>query len=998
MIDTLESNDLRGIGPSPEPLARNLCHIGDPTTGKRVWFVHAPFGDEVLRFRGEPTSLLYAIAPFVDDIRRGVIPGYNIRDVALLNPPSATDGFYREFAARIRNQRLRMVCISTATAASAVARRLANIVKEHNPRIVVVFGGPHEDDSLTPTAQFCPDVDFAVRGDGEFALRKLGALILSTPDRSVAELKQALIDQSLDERPYRRFSANGRGIVAFRQRSREIVNILFASNQGLKSNKIVLDELPLMPRDLMLVEDTAQFDIFRRNGRNVRTAQIMTQRGCVWSCSFCSESSGGQVNSKFTDRSVESVLQEVDAVITLGYRAIFFDDSTFTSRAPRRAEFLAKLFNGLRARCARYDLEWGCQTRVDQIDQTILHELKEAGCSYVYLGVESSSAEMLRHMHKGIRSGEERKTLVHAFEAVNEVGMRVGVSLIFGVAAPGSERTRETRETVLETLRFIRSNAESGNVACVSLNLATYYPSTQMTLDSASHLDFTQPIVHRGFPWNRYEEGEGHHPVGVDSEFAEFVVHSATHLIGEYLVGQDLYAIDELIEPYREGKLPRERVIYLNHASLTQPLDAAIHAATKLDSCSCYDTAPYDDARSAASTLFGLRPEMRNRVVLARNTTEAIALAFHTTSIGQQGAHGRVLVTDAENLSVERVFRVHQDHGNPHGRDMWSSYQDFGAAVAPLAEQKQVPTGRIIEIAEILRLSNDDRVASIVEKVTEETEIVLFSHVIRDTGEVLNAREICRALRAKKPELWIIIDGAQALGALPEIDVPAIGCDFYAATPHKTLGSYALGLLYLGDRARALWASRTEWTPKHSPTILEGMFDPALGVRTAGELSRPEVRSFTEALRELSRRELVKGSSALGLAHHRDVLKKAFLGELERQGYSAADLGVNESGTSFIASLRFRDRDNRAIAERLWREYWVFVSYIARSDVIRVSFGADNTVAEMCLAARAFAAAAAVSGPRASLEPTAVEPTAVDTTAVDTTAVDTSRLDLAEVL
>ncbi|MHB1096424.1 MAG: aminotransferase class V-fold PLP-dependent enzyme [Gemmatimonadaceae bacterium] len=880
-------------------------------------------------------------------------------DVALLNPQSCGELFRSEFTARLRQQQLRLLCISTSTSAFSEALTLARIAKVHDPNIVVILGGAHEDDSLVRAVEVSPAVDFSVRGDGEYALRELGTLALSSPGASLAELKRIVQERALPESPLRRLDFPGRAIISFVAPDggvrRTIAHILCAANQGLRAASLDLGELPLMPRNLLLEEDTRQFSIFRRHGRNRRTAQIMTQRGCYWSCTFCSESSAHQPQAKVTHKTLESVIHEIDCALAMGYEAVFFDDSTFTSlRQVRRQQFLEGLYGYLAERARSHGLEWGCQTRVDQVDIPTLRGMKEAGCSYVYFGVESSSAEMLREMHKGLPAGSERACLQRAFDAVNEVGVRVGVSLIFGVAHGGVDTTRETKETVLETLRFVRDQAQFGNLVCASLNLATYYPGTRMTSESGEDFDFSQPIRHRGYPWNRYEEGEGHHPGGVDYDLADFIVRSATELLGEYLMDQDLHCIDELLRPYREGKLPYGRVVYLNHASLTQPLAGARRAARVDGTDKAHDVT--SRARVFAAALMNVPMAHAERIALTRNTTEAIAYAVRIAGSHCGRRPVRILTTNVENFSVDRVLRVNQDHANAHGRDPWSSFQDFGCRLAEAANVSATPTGFLIDTVDISDAAAPaDVPGRFAEGIRHDTTMVVFSHVVRDDGRILDAAGICRAVRDAKPDAWIVVDGAQALGALATVDVEALGCDFYAAAPHKTIGSYPLGLLYMGDRALRHLRLLSEW-PSLEFTAPHGAFASNLGMREAGALSLREVHSFIGAVEELRERKLLDGSSMLPLHRHRRQLRDAFLAELRLLGQEHTVLDADGVQTPFIAALRFPGYDTRSIAEMLWREYWVFVSYVARTDVLRVSFGANNREADARVAARAVAA------------------------------------------
>jgi cysteine desulfurase/selenocysteine lyase len=74
--------------------------------------------------------------------------------------------------------------------------------------------------------------------------------------------------------------------------------------------------------------------------------------------------------------------------------------------------------------------------------------------------------------------------------------------------------------------------------------------------------------------------------------------------------------------------------------------------------------------------------------------------------------------------------------------------------------------------------------------------LLALAHVSNVLGTVNPVREICR--QARKRGIVTVIDGSQAAPHLP-LDVPAIGCDFYAVTGHKICGPTGTG---------ALWARR----------------------------------------------------------------------------------------------------------------------------------------------------------------------------------------------
>jgi selenocysteine lyase/cysteine desulfurase/radical SAM superfamily enzyme YgiQ (UPF0313 family) len=932
----------------------NRCHIApewENGTGQKLWFVSAPYGGTVLRFTGEPTSLLYAIAPLVAEIKKGRIRDLSMGQVALLNPIAASENLYYEIKDRLRRQNLRAICISALTASSPQARAIANLAKEVNPDIITIFGGPHEDDIRLRTAvnpAFADLVDFSVTGDGEYSLLELARIIFDNPGADVNRIKDLVVE---NEPTFR--NCQGRGGISFLHKGE--THQLYLNGQ-----KPILNDLPLMPRELLHEFDTRSFSIFKHAGQSIKTAQIMTHRGCAWRCSFCSESAA------LNTRSVESVINEIEEIRNFStknpglaredYRAIFFDDSTFTHRSSKRKEFLRELYAYL-----KYSgLEWGCQTRLDQIDKESLTLMKDAGCTYVFTGLESASEEMLRAMSKD----ERRRDIERAFEAVNAVGIRLGLSLVFGVAEPGSSATRETNKTILETLDLVENQTRNGNIVLVTPNLATYYPDTRMTHKSGTQIDFTEPIVNRGYPWNRFEEGEGHHPEGLTKGMASFILRECIERFGEYLVSQDLYSIDEYKDAYRSEALDRDGRVYtdLNCASIGRPMRDARTAAEQIADMREISTRDrihrLEVAREVAASLMGVPKERAQNIVMARNTTEAASLAFWLSGLHLKGENAHVLTTNAENMSVPRAFRFHMDHGNSAGRDLWSSYQDYG--VQKSDNYEIVKTSTRVNVEEIKVTHDTARMEELILKqVTNKTNLVIFCHVIRDDGRVCDVKRLCKRIREINPEVYILVDGAQALGALPKVQVEDLGCDFYVAAPHKTLGSFPLGLLYMSDRAKANLKDLPSQRSVNGVLrclVLDGMFDPRLNVKPTGneQLSLPEVVGFSTAVTSLTRESLIFDNDCSRLNERRRDLKRLFINGLQGIGNVEITSPLDAQHSDFILTFRFPGLDNRMIAEGLWRNDLVFLSYIARSNVVRVSFGPITRRKEVDQALRAI--------------------------------------------
>ena len=317
-----------------------------------------------------------------------------------------------------------------------------------------------------------------------------------------------------------------------------------------------------------------------------------------------------------------------------------------------------------------------------------------------------------------------------------------------------------------------------------------------------------------------------------------------------------------------------------------------------------------------------------------------------------------MLITNAENLSISRAFRLYMDHGNSSGTDLWSSFQDFGVVHPPHTRSRGwLDTDFNLMQADVLEKGSSDPEHEILSKLTEDTDLVVFSHVIRDHGRILDVPALCREIR-RRSSARILVDGAQALGTVPSVRVAELGCDFYVAAPHKTLGCYPLGLLWVNDEMKGRLETTSFSFPDRSAMaiVLAGMFSPDLAVAPTvdGWLSLPEVAGFTEAISQLSQQGRVRGSDASKLTADLNSCRMAFLSELSEAPRSVVEVVQAPPGRqcASIASFRLPGEDNRAIVDHLWRDHCVFASYIARTDLIRFSFGLNNSPSDARTAAR----------------------------------------------
>lgn len=98
-------------------------------------------------------------------------------------------------------------------------------------------------------------------------------------------------------------------------------------------------------------------------------------------------------------------------------------------------------------------------------------------------------------------------------------------------------------------------------------------------------------------------------------------------------------------------------------------------------------------------------------------------------------------------------------------------------------------------------LNQSNAIAVIEENLRPNTRLVVLSHLLWNTGQVLPLAEIVQLCHHHPRGIQVLVDAAQSAGCLP-LNLSALGADFYAFTGHKWLcGPAGVGGLYVRPEA-----------------------------------------------------------------------------------------------------------------------------------------------------------------------------------------------------
>jgi anaerobic magnesium-protoporphyrin IX monomethyl ester cyclase len=197
-----------------------------------------------------------------------------------------------------------------------------------------------------------------------------------------------------------------------------------------------LSLLPLPARDLAPL--AAYADIWRRSSGYVST-NVVAGRGCPFHCNWCAKPIFGNRYSLRPAQSVAAEIAELKALYAVEH--VWFADDIFAMHAGWTREFADAM--------QQYGavLPFKIQSRADLMRPETVDHLKRAGCSEVWMGVESGAQSVLDSMDKGLRV-ESVKT---ARRLLGEHGIRACYFLQFGYPGEGLKEIEATIELVRST-------------------------------------------------------------------------------------------------------------------------------------------------------------------------------------------------------------------------------------------------------------------------------------------------------------------------------------------------------------------------------------------------------------------------------------------------------------------------------------------------------------------------------------------------------------------
>ena len=288
------------------------------------------------------------------------------------------------------------------------AIRVGNIVKEVDPSILTVVGGPHVPAVPVEFLEEAKNVDIAVIGEGEYTMLDIAKFFEGTKKIS------------------------------------EVQGIVYRKNGAITQNSPRpfiknLDELPYPAYHLVDMEQYLNPKKIEYRSFKDRAISMITSRGCPFNCSFCSVHL--HMGKMFRAHSVNYVINHIEHVVDkYRVKTIFFEDDNLTLDVKRFEAICDKIIE----KGIKFSWETPNGIRADFLTLSLLKKMKKSGCQSVFFGIESGDQYVLDNI---IDKNLNLKNVVKVAKMCKDIGLNTAAFYIIGF--PG-----EKKEHMLKTVEF----------------------------------------------------------------------------------------------------------------------------------------------------------------------------------------------------------------------------------------------------------------------------------------------------------------------------------------------------------------------------------------------------------------------------------------------------------------------------------------------------------------------------------------------------------------
>ena len=303
-----------------------------------------------------------------------------------------------------------IVGITFTTPLILIADKIARLCKDNcsNYQPLVVAGGPHAT-TLPKETLINTSIDALATGEGEIAFENL------ITSKNIAEAEGWFYKDSLS-----------------------------VKHTGNCTKISDLDSLPFGAYELFEIN---KYNYPEEASKDNPVCLIETSRGCYAQCIFCNKNIFGH---KHRFKSSKRIVDEIEYILSLGFKEIHFADDSFTANIKHAESFCKEVLK----RNLKFPWVPRSGIRVDRVNEELLNLMKEAGCYHIPFGIESGDQNVLDYNKKGIKIEQ----IIKAVELAKKIGFETTGYFMFGLLGETTDSIKKTIELAtkleLDHLKF----------------------------------------------------------------------------------------------------------------------------------------------------------------------------------------------------------------------------------------------------------------------------------------------------------------------------------------------------------------------------------------------------------------------------------------------------------------------------------------------------------------------------------------------------------------
>jgi radical SAM superfamily enzyme YgiQ (UPF0313 family) len=329
-----------------------------------------------------------------------------------------------------------VVGISAKTVNILNANNIAEQLKRKGISAPIVVGGAHITALPQETLRRFKSIDYGVIGEGEVTFLELIEKVVR--NESIADVKSTV----------------------WRNDIREIV---VNPARPLVED---LDVLPLPAWDL-LPNFPKGYRHSALETKRLPAASVITSRGCPFHCTFCDNAIFGSIvrhhSAEYTLNMIRHLKEKY------GIKDLMILDDNFLLDKKKLFQICETIVE------EKMDLSWYCLSHAKFMTEERLRKIREAGCWFIEIGIESGCDRILKFIKKNTTKAEVEQAVKRA----RAVGLKVKGNFIFGFPT-------ETRDSLEETIQF----ATHIDLSYFQQNFLTIWPGCKLSIDPERYGNF----------------------------------------------------------------------------------------------------------------------------------------------------------------------------------------------------------------------------------------------------------------------------------------------------------------------------------------------------------------------------------------------------------------------------------------------------------------------------------------------------------------------------